>query len=114
MVCGFMWEELLGEGVFYGLKIEYYIKDVFGCLWQCGMFQFDMVLLECLGVEYVVEDNSCCWLVMLYCVIVGLMECFFGILIEYYVGVMLVWFVLYQVIVFNIVESQVEYVQFLV
>ena len=56
--CGLTWEELPGEGAFYGPKIEYHIKDALGRSWQCGTLQLDMVLPERLGAEYVAEDNS--------------------------------------------------------
>lgn len=108
--CGVEWQELLGEGVFYGLKIEYYFKDVIGCIWQLGMMQVDFMMFGCFGVEYVDENSQKKYLVMLYWVIVGLMECFIGILIEYYVGVFLFWLVLIQVVVVNIIDVQVEYV----
>jgi threonyl-tRNA synthetase len=52
------WEELPGEGAFYGPKIEYHIKDALGRSWQCGTLQLDLVLPERLGAEYVAEDNS--------------------------------------------------------
>ena len=56
--CGVTWEELPGEGAFYGPKVEYHIKDALGRSWQCGTLQLDMVLPERLGAEYVSEDNS--------------------------------------------------------
>ena len=34
--CGVEWEELPGEGAFYGPKIEYHVKDALGRSWQCG------------------------------------------------------------------------------
>ncbi|MBV8048018.1 MAG: threonine--tRNA ligase, partial [Paludibacterium sp.] len=37
--CGVEWEELPGEGAFYGPKIEYHIKDALGRSWQCGTLQ---------------------------------------------------------------------------
>jgi hypothetical protein len=55
---GMQWEELPGEGAFYGPKIEYHIKDAIGRSWQCGTLQLDFVLPERLGAEYVAEDNS--------------------------------------------------------
>ncbi|MBW8777568.1 MAG: TGS domain-containing protein, partial [Stenotrophomonas sp.] len=34
--CGVEWQELPGEGAFYGPKIEYTLKDAIGRQWQCG------------------------------------------------------------------------------
>jgi threonyl-tRNA synthetase len=38
---GLAWEELPGEGAFYGPKIEFHIKDAIGRSWQCGTVQVD-------------------------------------------------------------------------
>lgn len=56
----------LGEGVFYGFKIEFMLYDCLDCVWQCGMVQFDFLMLGCLGFIYVVEDGECKVLVMIY------------------------------------------------
>ncbi|WP_175946738.1 threonine--tRNA ligase [Burkholderia pyrrocinia] len=109
--CGLQWEELPGEGAFYGPKIEYHIKDALGRSWQCGTLQLDMMLPERLGAEYVAEDNSRRRPVMLHRAIVGSMERFLGILIEHHAGAMPVWLAPMQAVVLNIAESQVEYAQ---
>ncbi|PTB20432.1 threonine--tRNA ligase [Trinickia symbiotica] len=107
--CGLQWEELDGEGAFYGPKIEYHIKDALGRSWQCGTLQLDMVLPERLGAEYVAEDNSRRRPVMLHRAIVGSMERFLGILIEHHAGAMPPWLAPTQAVVMNIAESQAEY-----
>ncbi len=109
--CGLQWEELPGEGAFYGPKIEYHIKDALGRSWQCGTLQLDMVLPERLGAEYVAEDNGRRRPVMLHRAIVGSMERFLGILIEHHAGAMPAWLAPTQVVVMNIAESQAEYAQ---
>src|SRR5690606_9873002 len=38
---GLRWEELPGEGAFYGPKIEFSLKDCIGRVWQCGTIQVD-------------------------------------------------------------------------
>lgn len=111
--CGLQWEELDGEGAFYGPKIEYHIKDALGRSWQCGTLQLDMVLPERLGAEYVAEDNSRRRPVMLHRAIVGSMERFLGILIEHHAGAMPSWLAPTQAVVMNIAESQAEYAQVL-
>ena len=109
--CGVTWEELPGEGAFYGPKVEYHIKDALGRSWQCGTLQLDMVLPERLGAEYVAEDNSRRRPIMLHRAIVGSMERFIGILIEHHAGAMPSWLAPMQVVVMNIAESQMEYAQ---
>ena len=106
---GVEWEELPGEGAFYGPKIEYHIKDALGRSWQCGTLQLDFVLPERLDAEYVTEDNSRRRPVMLHRAIVGSMERFIGILIENFAGAMPSWLAPVQLVVCNIAESQSEY-----
>jgi threonyl-tRNA synthetase len=103
-------EYLLGEGAFYGPKIEFTLKDSLGRLWQCGTVQLDANLPERLGAEYVAEDNSRQRPVMLHRAIVGSMERFMGILIENYAGAMPVWLSPVQVMVLNISDAQADYV----
>ncbi|WP_028216804.1 threonine--tRNA ligase [Paraburkholderia oxyphila] len=107
--CGLQWEELPGEGAFYGPKVEYHIKDALGRSWQCGTLQLDMVLPERLGAEYVSEDNSRRRPIMLHRAILGSMERFLGILIEHHAGAMPSWLAPVQAVVMNIAESQAEY-----
>jgi threonyl-tRNA synthetase len=42
--AGMQWEELPGEGAFYGPKIEFHIKDAIGRSWQCGTLQLDFCM----------------------------------------------------------------------
>lgn len=99
-----------GDGVFYGLKIDFYICDLLGWMWQCGMIQVDFFMFDCFGFEYVGVDGVWYILVMVYCVCYGLFEWFFGIIIEYFVGVFLLWFVFEQVCVLLVLEKYFEYV----
>ncbi|MBB5192629.1 threonyl-tRNA synthetase [Silvimonas terrae] len=107
--CGVEWEELPGEGAFYGPKIEYHIKDAIGRSWQCGTLQLDFVLPERLGPEYVAEDNSRQKPIMLHRAIVGSMERFLGILIENFAGSFPLWLAPTQLVVMNISEHQADY-----
>ncbi len=108
--CGVeQWEELPGEGAFYGPKIEYHLKDSLGRPWQVGTMQVDFFMPGRLGAEYVAEDNSRKTPVMLHRAIVGSMERFIGILIENHAGALPLWLAPVQVAVLNISESQAEY-----
>ena len=99
----------VGEGAFYGPKIEYSLKDSLGRIWQCGTIQLDFNLPERLGAEYIAEDNSRKNPVMLHRAIVGSMERFIGILIEHYAGFMPLWLAPTQVIVLNIADAHGSY-----
>ncbi|MBV8467839.1 MAG: threonine--tRNA ligase, partial [Burkholderiales bacterium] len=107
--CGVAWEELPGEGAFYGPKVEYHIKDAIGRSWQCGTLQLDFVLPERLGAEYVAEDNARVRPVMLHRAIVGSMERFLGILIENHGGAFPLWLAPVQAVVMSISEHQADY-----
>jgi len=108
---GVEWEELPGEGAFYGPKIEYHVKDALGRSWQCGTMQLDFVLPERLGAEYVTEENTRARPVMLHRAILGSMERFIGILIENHAGNFPLWLSPIQAVVMNISEPQSDYVK---
>jgi threonyl-tRNA synthetase len=109
--CGVEWQELPGEGAFYGPKIEYHLQDSIGRPWQCGTIQVDFMMPGRLGAEYVDDDNTRKAPVMLHRAIVGSMERFIGILVEHYAGALPVWLAPVQVVVMNISEGQTAYVQ---
>ena len=111
--CNVNWEELPGEGAFYGPKVEYHIKDALGRSWQCGTIQLDFVLPERLGAEYVTEENERARPVMLHRAILGSLERFIGILIEHHAGAFPLWLAPVQMVIMNITEAQTEYCQHL-
>ena len=106
---GLDWEEVKGEGAFYGPKVEFSLKDSIGRVWQCGTIQVDFSMPGRLGAEYVAEDNARKVPVMLHRAILGSMERFIGILIEHYSGAMPVWLAPVQAVVLNISEGQADY-----
>ena len=108
---GTEWEELPGEGAFYGPKIEYHLKDSIGRSWQCGTMQVDFSMPGRLGSEYVTEENGRKVPVMLHRAIVGSLERFIGILIENHAGAMPLWLAPVQVVILNISDAQSEYVK---
>ena len=107
--CGVEWDELPGEGAFYGPKIEYHIKDALGRSWQCGTLQLDFVLPERLDAEYVTENNDRARPVMLHRAILGSLERFIGILIENHAGSFPLWLAPVQMVIMNITENQADY-----
>ena len=107
--CGVEWQELPGEGAFYGPKIEYHLSDSIGRPWQCGTMQVDFMMPNRLGAEYVDEDNTRKPPVMLHRAILGSMERFIGILIEHYAGALPLWLAPVQAVVINISEHQIDY-----
>ncbi|THF65765.1 threonine--tRNA ligase [Pseudothauera nasutitermitis] len=98
-----------GEGAFYGPKIEFSLKDCLGRVWQCGTLQLDFNLPVRLGAEYVAEDNTKKYPVMLHRAILGSLERFIGILIEHHAGALPLWLAPRHAVVLNISEGQAEY-----
>ncbi|GLQ94711.1 threonine--tRNA ligase [Dyella acidisoli] len=109
--AGVQWEELPGEGAFYGPKIEYHMKDSIGRAWQVGTMQVDFMMPERLGAEYVDEHSQRRHPVMLHRAIVGSMERFIGILIEHHAGNLPAWLAPVQAQVFSITDAQSDYVR---
>ncbi|WP_301102842.1 threonine--tRNA ligase [Propionivibrio sp.] len=108
---GLDWEELPGEGAFYGPKIEFHIKDAIGRSWQCGTVQVDFSMPQRLGAEYVGVDNARHTPVMLHRAILGSLERFIGILIENWSGALPLWLAPVQAVILNISEKQTEYAE---
>ncbi len=105
------WQELPGEGAFYGPKIEFSLKDCMGRVWQLGTIQVDFSMPERLDAQYVAEDGSRQVPVMLHRAILGSFERFIGILIEHFEGKFPTWLSPEQVVVMNITDKQAEYVE---
>jgi threonyl-tRNA synthetase len=108
--AGVEWEELPGEGAFYGPKIEYHLRDAIGRTWQLGTMQVDFMMPGRLGAEYVDEASQRRHPVMLHRAIVGSMERFIGILIEHHAGQFPTWLAPVQAVVVNITDAQADYV----
>ncbi len=104
------WEELPGEGAFYGPKIEFTLKDCLGREWQCGTIQVDFSMPGRLDAQYVAEDGSRQTPVMLHRAILGSFERFIGILIEHHEGRMPLWLAPVQAVVMNITDHQAGFV----
>jgi len=99
----------VGEGAFYGPKIEYTRKDAIGREWQCGTIQVDPNMPARLDAEYVGDDSARHKPIMLHRAIVGSLERFIGILIEETAGALPTWLAPVQVMVLNITDAQADY-----
>ena len=106
---GLKYDLQVGEGAFYGPKIEFSLKDTLGRVWQCGTIQLDFNLPVRLGAEYVDEDNTRKVPVMLHRAILGSLERFIGILIEHHAGAFPLWLAPVQMVVLNISQAQDAY-----
>ena len=104
------WQELPGEGAFYGPKIEFSLRDCLGRVWQCGTIQVDFSMPGRLNAQFVNEQGDRETPVMLHRAILGSFERFIGILIEHYAGALPTWLSPVQVAVMNITDKQADFV----
>jgi len=104
-------EELPGEGAFYGPKLEFHITDALKRSWQLGTIQLDYGLPERFDLEYVGKDGANHRPVMLHRAILGSVERFYGIYLEHCAGKFPVWLAPEQVILVAVNETQVDYVE---
>jgi threonyl-tRNA synthetase len=99
-----------GDGAFYGPKLDFYLTDAIGRVWQCGTFQVDPNLPERLDASYIGEDGAKHRPYMLHRACLGSFERFIGILIENHAGKLPFWLAPRQVVVASIVSDADEYV----
>ncbi len=99
-----------GDGAFYGPKLDFYLTDAIGRVWQCGTFQVDPNLPERLGASYIGADGDRHRPYMLHRACLGSFERFIGILIENWEGKLPFWLAPRQVVVASIVSDADAYV----
>jgi threonyl-tRNA synthetase len=107
--AGLEFEELPGEGAFYGPKVEFHLTDAIGRTWQCGTLQVDPNLPNRLDANYIGEDSQKHRPIMLHRAILGSMERFIGILIEHYAGKLPLWLAPLQAVVTTITSDADDY-----
>jgi threonyl-tRNA synthetase len=99
----------LGEGAFYGPKLEYTLRDAIGREWQCGTTQVDFNLPSRFGATYIGPDSDKKTPVMIHRAMFGSLERFTGILIEHYAGHLPLWLSPLQIVVCTITQEADEY-----
>jgi threonyl-tRNA synthetase len=108
---GIDWVDALGEGAFYGPKIECSLSDCLGRIWQCGTIQVDFSMPKRLDASYIAEDGSKQVPVILHRAILGTFERFMGIFIEHCAGIFPLWLAPIQVAILTISEKQHNFAQ---
>jgi len=99
-----------GDGAFYGPKLDFYLTDAIGRVWQCGTFQVDPNLPERLDATYIAADGAKHRPFMLHRATLGSFERFIGILIENWEGKLPFWLAPRQVVVASIISEADDYV----
>lgn len=98
-----------GEGVFYGPKLEYVLRDAIGRDWQCGTVQVDFNLPGRFESFYIGADGDKHVPVMIHRAMFGSLERFTGVVIEHYAGHFPLWLAPRQVIVCPITSDADDY-----
>jgi threonyl-tRNA synthetase len=99
----------LGEGAFYGPKIEFDIKDCLARDWQCGTVQVDFSFPERMDVNYLGSDGEKHRVVLLHRAIMGSLERFIGILIENTAGKLPLWISPVHAILITVADRHADY-----
>ncbi len=76
----------VGEGSYFGPKIDIVVQDAKQVEWRTGSFQLDVQLPKKLGLVYTAEDGELKNPVVLHRTIYGSIERFIGLLIERFAG----------------------------
>jgi threonyl-tRNA synthetase len=103
------YKRMVGEGAFYGPKIDVKLIDAIGRPWQLTTVQFDFNLPARFELEYVGEDGARHQPLMVHRALLGSVERFFGILIEHYAGAFPLWLAPTQVQICPVSEKVAEY-----
>jgi len=106
---GIEYEIAEGDAAFYGPKIDNYLKDSMGRVWQCGTVQLDMNLPERFDLSYVGEDGEKHRPIMLHRALLGSIERFMGVLLESTGGNLPLWLSPEPVVVTPVSEKQGDY-----
>ena len=108
---GIEYEIAENDAAFYGPKIDNYLKDSMGRVWQCGTVQLDMNLPERFDLSYIGEDGEKHRPIMLHRAMLGSIERFMGILLESTGGNLPLWLSPEPVVVVPISEKYREYAE---
>lgn len=106
---GIEYEIAEGDAAFYGPKIDNYLKDSMGRVWQCGTVQLDMNLPERFDLSYIGEDGEKHRPIMLHRAMLGSIERFMGILLESTGGNLPLWLSPEPVVVVPVSEKYKDY-----
>ncbi|AJQ93311.1 threonine--tRNA ligase [Gynuella sunshinyii] len=109
--AGHEFEWQVGEGAFYGPKIEISLRDSMGREWQCGTIQCDFNLPQRFDLSYVNEQNAFIRPVILHQAMYGSIERWIGILLENYQGILPAWIHPLPVAIAAVTEASRDYVQ---
>ncbi|MBW3664557.1 MAG: threonine--tRNA ligase [Actinobacteria bacterium] len=99
----------VGEGAFYGPKIDIHAHDAIGREWQLTTIQVDFNLPELFDVTYIAEDGDPHRPFMVHRALFGSIERFFAVMLESFNGAFPMWLAPVQV---NVVAVAADFVAY--
>lgn len=102
---GLKYDINVGEGAFYGPKIDIKLSDALKRKWQCATIQCDFSLPKRFKLKYIDVDGKEKQPIMLHRVILGSLERFIGALLEHYGGGLPLWLSPLQIIILPIKDD---------
>lgn len=103
------YEDRPGEGIFYGPKIDFEIKDShFKKEWICSTIQLDLVLGDLFNIKYVNKENIKETPLIIHRTILGSLERFIALLISRTNGHLPLWLIPCQVLILPIDGSDYQ------
>ncbi|MGE5815540.1 MAG: threonine--tRNA ligase, partial [Acidobacteriota bacterium] len=107
--AGQVYTVAVGDGAFYGPKIDFAVTDALGRKWQCATIQLDYQLPEPFQLKYVGADNAEHRPVVIHRAIFGSFERFIAMLLEHYAGALPLWLAPVQAVVLPISDRHLDY-----
>jgi len=102
-------QEIEGEGAFYGPKIDIFVPDAMGREWQLGTAQMDFSLPENFNLEFINTEGNKERPVVIHRAMLGSIERFIGILLEHTSGDLPIWLAPIQVNIIPISDKHIDY-----
>ncbi|MBS3144740.1 threonine--tRNA ligase [Candidatus Woesearchaeota archaeon] len=99
----------VGEGAFYGPKIDIHIKDALGRSHQCATLQLDFQLPKRFNAVYEGSDGKKHPVVMIHRAMLGSMERFIGVMTEHYAGKFPLWLSPVQVKLITVTDDHISF-----
>lgn len=99
----------VGDGAFYGPKIDFHILDALKRSWQCGTVQLDFQMPEKFDLTYIGEDGQKHRPVVIHRAVYGSIDRFIGILTEHFSGAFPVWLSPVQAKLLPVSENHADY-----
>jgi threonyl-tRNA synthetase len=106
---GLQYDINVGDGAFYGPKIDVRVRDALKRYHQLGTVQLDFNMPERFDLDYTASDNSAKRPVMVHRAVLGSLERFIGVLIEHVAGAFPFWIAPVQARLIPITDSHNEY-----